>query len=200
MKKLIALFIALLVPCIAVAEQDVFSVEGEWYATLLYGDMCHSATEKGENCFCVSTVYGDEIYRPDGVAECETESITMEYIRFSEDAVLYYDRQDGEIDGILFMRTDGEWKQYFVDLSVMTLFIDGDMIPYQGGDRQRYIVTENMMFITNDESYLRGKIQRFGSDAFALILDADPFTVTFGETTVNYGVPFYLFVSTSIGK
>jgi hypothetical protein len=56
------------------------------------------------------------------------------------------------------------------------------------------------MYMTQGDKYIRGTVRPQGDFAFVFDVDADPWIETFGEIEVDYGTPYYLFVSTSIGK
>lgn len=220
MKKILALFIVLFLPCIASAEEDTLQVDGEWYAVVMHTNMsCRSADLKVDGCYYVSWSNGEDIvFRERGEIEfihteewvdfhtketqreVETETIVSEYCRLSDDAVLYYDVMDDELTGYYICKSDNEWIAYLLDSASMVLFLNGKVIPYNGDASADYLVSGDKMFMTQGDKYVRGMIRQQGQNAFIYDIDADPWIVTYGEVEVDYGKPFYLFVSTSIGK
>lgn len=220
MKKIIAVVLVLLLPCIAVAEQNGFQIEGEWYVVAMHTRMmCCNADLKEDGCYYVSWQDGEDIvFREQGQVdfihteewtdrltketrrETETETVAVEYCRLSDDAVLYYDVMDNELSGYYICNADDGWKAYFLDSARMMLFLNGKATLYDGDGTVDYLVSENSMYMTQGEQYVRGKIEQHGDNAFVFDIDADPWIVAYGETEVDYGTPFYLFISTSIEK
>lgn len=220
MKRIIVLVLVLLLPCIAVAEQGDFQIEGEWYCTAMHTRMmCYNADLKEDGCYYVNLQDGEGIvFREQGQVdfiraeerfdlltkethlETETETIITEYCRLSDGAILYYDVKENELSGYYICYTDDGWIVYLLDSAKMILFLNGKAIPYFDGDTFEYLVSGNSMYLTQGEQYVRGRIAQQGDKAFVFDIDADPWIVDYGEHEVNYGTPFYLFISTSIGK
>ncbi len=220
MKKIIALVLVLLIPCIAMAEQDELQIEGEWYVVAMNTHkMCRNAVLKEDGSFYASGPDGEDIvFREQGQIdyihikewfdprtkethqETETETISAEFCRLFDEAVLYYGITDNDLTGYYVCYVDDGWKAYFLSSTSMVLFLNGKATPYNGNGSADYLVSGDSMYIAQDDQYVRGKIKQQGDRAFIFDIDADPWIVTYGETEVDYGTPFYLFISTSIGK
>lgn len=225
MKKIIALALVLLIPyiameCRAEAEQSSFQIEGEWYCVALRTRMmCYNANLKEDGCYYVNLRDGeDAVFREQGKIdfihteewtdhrtnethrETETDTITAKYCRLSDDAILYYDVIDNELSGYYICFAGDEWKAYFLDSTSMVLFLNGKATSYNGNSAADYLVSGNSMYMAHDNQYVRGRIEQQGDSAFIYYIDADSEIVTYGETEVDYGTPFCLFISTSIMK
>lgn len=220
MKKIVAIAILLMLPCFAAAEQDSFQIDGEWYGIATYTKwMCHTAELMEDGRFYVKWQDGEDVVFHDNgkidiihKEECtdfrtndprnesETETINTEFCRLSDDSLLFYDVIDKELYGYLLTVQNGEWTVYSLEGGKMLLFLNGKVIHYDDGGTVDYIVSGNHMYMTQGDTYIRGTVKPQGNNAFIFDVDADPWVVTFGEIEVDYGTPFYLFVSTSIGE
>lgn len=200
MKRLAILILSLLlIFCVAFAEQEEFKPEGEWYATMLYRNNCLSADRTDEG-FAVNLREGGALFRLNGVMEYPNETVEAKCVCLSDDAVLFWDIQEHCLFGVIFIVMNGEWKYCSIDDSRLLLFIGNSIIPYESGDTAQYLVSGNNMYLTQGESYVRGTIRQFGNSAFAYDMDVEPRIVTYGDTTVDYGTPMYLFISSSVGQ
>lgn len=201
MKRFVALFLAvILLPCCASATGEEFNAEGEWFCAILYENMCALATIDAEGNYHISDSYGEQIFRINGEIEDPYESIKAVRIQLADDSCLYYTVQDHELQGCLFLNVDDSWRCYSVESQDMVLFSNGSITHFNEGETVDYLISGENMYMKNSDTYLRGTIRQFDHSVFAFDMDTDPYTVTFGDKTVDYGTPFYLFISTSIGK
>jgi hypothetical protein len=220
MKKIVAIVLLLILPCFAAAEQDSLQIDGEWYGFATYTNMnCRAAELREDGCFYVKWSDGEEIvfydqgqidfihteewtdFRTKEIRkETETETINMEFCRMADDSLLFYDVMDREMSCYYLTMQNGEWIVYSLDSGKMLLFLNGRIIHHDGGDTVDYLVSGSQMYMTQGDKYIRGTVRPQGDFAFVFDVDADPWIETFGEIEVDYGTPYYLFVSTSIGK
>ena len=207
MKKLIASILAIyvLAACsLSFAEQAEPHVEGEWYVLQNYSNEGLSVSEINGNTYVFQNKYGDRYtFKDEGYvlfeSEGTSEEIVTEYAS-AEGVSLYYYIQDNDIYGYMLLDRFGEWRMYNISISNTLFLLGGKIIPY--GDKQtgEYLYRRNMLYITTEDTYIRGSVEWRGQDAFIYSLDEEEYTVQFGDTEVNYGTPFVVFVSTTIGK
>lgn len=199
MKRFVALlFATILLSCCASATSEEFNAEGEWFCAILYENMCASATIDEEGNYYIGSSNYEQIFRINGEIEDSYESIKAVRIQLSDDACLYYTVQDHELQGCLFMNVDDSWRCYTVESQDMMLFLNGSITHLNEGGTVDYLISEENMYMKNSETYIRGTIKQLNDMVFVFNIDTDPYTVTFGDKTVDYGTPFYLFISTSI--
>lgn len=219
MRKLFAILAALvlLLQCASVAEQNNFQPEGEWYCASAYTNLdCYKAELQGDGSFYLSWndeteiffhedgqidhVYTDE-YTDFRSNEPRTEVITetenTEYCRLSDDACLFYTIVDNELYCYYFTRQNNEWIVYSMDSGKLILFMNGRAIPYTDGDPFEYYISGNQMYLIHEDQYLRGEFNPIGDSAFVFDIDMEPWIYKDGETEINFGTKFYLFINTS---
>lgn len=198
MKRIAILVLVIFVlPSIAFADQDKFHVEGEWYASVLYSEYHWPAEIDEDGNFHVSQNDEFSVFNRNGYIETPEETIELKFADLSNGMALFYAIVDNELRGYVFMEISGEWVYCSIDASKMLLLIDGNMIPYNGGDVMSYLVSGNNMYMTNGESYVRGVIRCLGDNSFAYDMDIEPDVGGFPE---RWGKPFYLFINTAVIK
>lgn len=207
MKKLIASILAIyvLAACsLSFAEQPDAQVEGEWYVLQKYSNEGLPVSEINGNTYVFQNRNGDRYtFKDEGYVLFESEGTSEEIVTeyASADGVsLYYDIQDNDIYGYMLLDRFGEWRMYDISVSNTLFLLGGKVIPY--GDKQvgEYLYSRNMLYITSDDTYIRGSVEWYGCDAFVYSLDEEEYTVQFGDTEVNYGTPFMVFISTTVQK
>lgn len=220
MKRIVAIALLLIFPCFAAAEQGNFQIDGEWYGFSTYANMnCRAAELREDGCFYVKWNDGEEIvfydqgqidfihteewtdFRTKDIRrESETETINAEFCRLADDSLLFYDVMDREMSCYYLTMQNGDWTVYSLDSGKMLLFLNGKVIHREGGDTVDYLVSGNWMYMTQGDKYIRGTVNPKGNYAFVFDIDTDPWVEIYEGIEIDYGTPFYLFVSTSIGK
>ncbi len=208
MKKLVAFAVAVYVlvsGVVSLAEQNAPAVEGEWYVLREYSNNRMPISVADNNTYVVQFKNGDRYtFKDDGAfmfeSEGYSEEIVTEYAEPSDSIRLYYDIQDEEIYGYILLDSSGEWSMYEISNGKTMFLLGGKVIPYGGKQSGEYMYSKNMLYITNDDTYIRGSVEWHGQDAFIYFLDEEEYTVQFGDTEVNYGTPFMVFISTTVRK
>ena len=202
-------------------EQNSLQIEGEWFGIGLYTNMdCHSAELDENGCFHVlqkvsyNSQTNEMVFYPQGdmtyaitevysritgetITEQKVENKHYEYKKLSDNAVLYYLLDGDKLSGVIFIKCDS-WRMYYVSGAQRLIFFNGRVIPYDGKNTAEYLMSGSQMFLVKDNSYTRGTIRQFGSNAFIYDITVDPNTYEGDDYTNVFGTPFYLFISTSI--
>lgn len=199
MKRLLSLFCALFIITSFALAEEVMDITGEWYGTVLYSDNCFPAVLDESGAFHVETRDGEAVFYDSAIVYPD-QTISVSRCQLSDAAVLYYEIQERCLYGRLFLIKDDTWKCFSIDSSKMYLFLNGNIVPFEGGEAASYLLSGSQLFITESNGYMRGSANMHGDMAFVYELDTEPYTPTFGNVTVNWGCPFYLFVRTSIGE
>lgn len=201
MKKWFAVFLMVLsLFSAAKADQDSYSVEGEWYAFVLYENGGRETLEDSDGNFIVE--YADEkaFFGTDGTMKTENEEYSPEFIQLSDNAYLYYNVQDDKLYGYFFLRRADSFRFYEISAPAI-LLMDGEMIKRNSGKISDYLYKSNgSLFVEDDNSYTRGTVVFENENLFFYDMLEEPVIQEYGDVTVNLGVLFMGFISTSVVK
>lgn len=202
MRKLVAiLLIVFALSGCAMAESDVYDIQGEWYVATIYSNDCYEASLDDDGCFHVAYADGNEmIASPDGVIKAYNEEYKLNLIMFGDGSSLYYTIEGNRLSAELFMQTDGIWNIYDIHDTDLVLIHNGEMIYYnETAKKLDYILQNERLYVLTDTSYLRGKIEPLDQNAFIYRYDAEPHIVTWREgMTTDYGTPYFIYIRSDI--
>lgn len=203
MKKLISLSIALLLLTgAAIAEPNEYSFEGEWYVGSLYSEQYRHATLDEEGVFHVQFSDEETLFHPDGTIESTSESEKLSVIEISDQSTLYYTMAAGwsgqKLACCLFLNMDDEFRYYSFSCSNELLLIGGNIISNKGEDSIQYLYSHGKFYMTRGNEYESGVIQWHGDDMFIFEMESEPKVVEYESGSHSMGVPWMVFISTSI--
>ncbi len=219
MKKVLSLLliVVIMLSSTVYAESDDYQIEGEWYTSTSYTNLCYELTTDGDGCFYNSSQKQKTVFYPDGridtidtkeyvnvygeksYIESEPDTLSMKIEKLADESIIYYDIMNNELTGIIIIKDD-IWKAYSIGAAKKIFCLNGKAISHDSNKSMDYHVVGNQLFFTNGQEYISGTVRKLGEKAFTYDIDADPWIVSHGDKEYNYGTPFYIFISTSIGN
>lgn len=202
----VLIVIILAVSSFAFAETEHFDEQGEWYSGMYYSNDAFPAT-LNENGDFVATINGFECtISRDGHVISNDESEMMESVSLPCDGLLLYGsrhdslRKKDYMAGILILPSDDGFNAVYSETISLMLLLNNKAIRYDGESSAEYQRTGSQFFMTNGESYSRGKITTYGNDLFLYKIDGEARIERYGDYEIDYGDPVIFFIRSSLVK